>query len=268
MKGRILIVITLVIVLSFAGVGYSAWTQGLSINSIFATGKIEVVFQDSVIVSNEECEITADADENVLNIYGTVAPDTMVQIEYDIYNGSSIPVKYLPDDETLPEGITLDQNDTVIEPGDYLEGNQLIILEPGENELILPFVQYNSSDNGGWKEELKICWNITVVEETVDSELDMINMNALTVEESTGEEATEDVPETEPPMTETAPVVDPAPDTDPNDPASGSDPAAETPAAESPSEDPADNVNLNDETTPSETPTERNDDNLAEDNTE
>ena len=259
MKGRILIVITLVIVLSFAGVGYSAWTQGLGINSIFATGNIHVVFNDPVIVSDELCEVTADADENVLNIYGTVTPDTMVQIEYDIYNGSSIPVKYLPDDETLPEGITLDQSDTVIEPGDYLEGNHLIIIEPGENELILPFVQYNSSDRGGWKEELKICWNITVVEETVDPELDMINENAFTVEEPT-----DDVPEKESPVTEMAPGVDPAPDTDPNDPAPGNNPAAETPVVETPSDAPGNYENSNEESVQSKGPTQTNDDSTVE----
>lgn len=289
MKGRNLIVITCVIALSFAGVGYSAWSQGLNIHSFFATGNIQVVFTDPVIVSDELSEISADADEDFLDIYGSAAPDTPVVIEYDIYNGSSIPVKYLPDESTLPDGITLDQDDTVIEPGEYLEGNQLIILEPGENELVLPFVQYNASDSGGWREELKICWNITVAEEIVELELNATSGNAITVEESTvdvpaGEEPTGDDPVTEPtgddpvteltgddPVTEPtedsnetgSPVADPVPESDPND----ADPE-DNPAADTPPENPANNGNSNEETVQSETPTQTNDDSKAEDNTE
>ncbi len=284
MKGRNLIVITCVIALSFTGVGYSAWSQGLDINSFFETGSIHVVFQGSVIESDDLCEITAKADKNVLNIYGTVAPESSVVVKYDIYNDidSTLPVKYLPDESILPDGITLDQDDTVIEPGEYLEGNKLIILQPGENELILPFVQYNSSDSGGWRDELKICWNITVAKEIVEPELDVTSGNAITVDESAGDvpaseeqnedgpgaEPSEDVPETEPPVTEPAQGNDPVPETDPNVADPEDNPAADTPVVEASPQDPAYNKNSNEETVQSETPTQTNDDSNVENNTE
>jgi len=274
MKGRKLVLMTCVIVLGFAGVGYSAWTEGLSIKSFFVTGNVHILFHDPEVFV-DGLEIEADADDGVLTICGTVAPDcTEVLVEYDIYNDSSIPVKYDPDEEDLPEGITLDQDDTVIRPGEYLRGNQLTLV-PGKNELILPFIQYNAS-GGGWKEELRICWNITVAEEIVEPELTLATESAIVeeapIEDSplmenhdSGNPPSEGSMENEP-NTETMPDPDsdnspdsnnaPDPDNPPDqanspDPINTPDPAmnpTEEPMAdEPPAEDPPTDENLNDE---------------------
>lgn len=202
MKGRKLVLITCVIVLSFTGVGYSSWTQDLNIKSLFTTGNIHIIFEDPVIVNNELYEINVDGSEGVLDIYGAVAPGSTVLVEYDIYNDSSIPVKYHPNNDALPEGISLNQNDSVIQPGEYLRGNQMTI-EPGENECILPFAQYNHSVRGGWQEELTIRWNITVIEEPVEPELEM-----MIEEEPQAEEPIEEEPQTETPVIEITPEVE------------------------------------------------------------
>lgn len=273
MKGHRLILIISVIVLSFAGVGYSAWTEGLSIKSIFETGDIHILFENSEIVDSGQGELYLDVRDGILEINGTVAPDTVVLVEYDIYNDSSIPVKYQPDDdETLPEGIAFDLDDTVIAPGEYLRDNQLTI-EPGENELILPFVQYNSNGRSGWKEDIKICWNITIIEETVDPLL----VNGITEgaiegappaeeeivgvppagetegtsqeqeQQSEGEQPSEE-PAQESPAAEPAPAVDPPSDPAPTGPEPASNPPEETPAAEPPSESPSTDGNSEDNT--------------------
>ncbi|QOX62832.1 hypothetical protein FRZ06_05470 [Anoxybacterium hadale] len=241
MKGRLYLLITCIVVLSFTGVGYSAWTEGLSIKSLFRTGNIHVSFENPEVVSDEQDDIDFDISEGVFNICGMTAPDSTVLIEYDIYNGSSIPIKYSPDDEVLPEGIVLDQDTTVIKPGEYLRGNRLII-EPGENELVLPFVQHNSKGNGGWNEELKICWNIKIVEEVLDP--DLLNENeelveAPIVDTPPVEEPAVTAPDTESPSTEPAPA--PTPDTD-----AAPEPAPDTDAAPAPTPEA--------DTTPSQTP--------------
>ena len=222
MKGRRLILIACVIMLSFAGVGYSAWTEGLDIKSFFSTGNIQVVFENPEVVSNGLDVIKADAREGVLTIDGTVSPGSIVVVKYDIYNGSSIPVKYNPDDDDLPERITLDQNDTVIQPGEYLRGNQLTI-EPGENELILPFVQYNAKESGGWKEELTIRWNIRVVEEMVIPELVITSDDAITIEAPiedvpTAEEPEETIKNDPPAVEPDKPIEDVPPAVEPVEP--------------------------------------------------
>lgn len=269
MKGRRLILFACVIMLSFAGVGYSAWTEGLSMKSFFATGSIHVVFEAPKIENNELYEINVDdASDGVLIIIdGTVPPETRnVVVEYGIYNGSSIPVKYDPAESDLPEGIILDQLDTVIEPGEYLLGNHLTI-EPGENELILPFVQYNSNDSGGWKEELKVCWNIKF--KTVDPVMDLISESAITEGAPI-----EDIPETESPDTATTPEVEPINHDHTNNQTVESDvPETETPIIETPVTETTPVVDpLPEEPpvveAPSEDPTETNDENLIEDNTE
>lgn len=254
MKGLRLVLIACVIMLSFAGVGYSAWTEGLNIKSLFVTGNIHIVFEDPEIVSNELDVINVDANEGVLTIEGTVAPGSKVSVKYDIYNDSSIPVKYNPDVDALPEGITLDQNDTVIGPGEYLRGNQLTI-EPGENELILPFVQYNSKESSGWEEEITIRWNITVVEEPVILELDITSEDAITIETPI-----EVIPPVEEPIVDDPPIAEPIEDAlPPENPAEDvpppENPTADVPPPENPIEDvPSDDPVINE--------------NLAEDNTE
>ena len=254
MNCKKLILITFVFVLSFAGVGYSSWIEGLNIESLFHTGNIHIIFQNPVIVNDELNEINASPDEGVLDITGTVASGSMVIVKFDIYNDSSIPVKYFPDDEAFPEGIILDLMDTVIKPGEYLQGQ--LTIEAGENEIILPFAQYNSSVKGGWKEELKISWNIAVLEEIVVPELEMLNENLITdvapIEDVTqGVEQTEtnpksdtpdeDIPVSEPTVTEAAPEANPNPNPDTDSAASNpaNNPAAENPTIEAPAENPA-----------------------------
>ncbi len=284
MKGKRVLLIVCVIVLCFAGVGYSAWSEGLSIKSFFETGNIEIVFEDAVIVDNELYAIDADADEGVLNINGEVAPGTTVVVEYDIYNGSSIPVKYNPDEEALPEGFTLEQKDTVIEPGEYLRGNKLTI-EPGENELILPFVQ-NNSNGGGWKEDLEIRWNITVMEEPVVPELEIAITEGAIEDILPPVEPIEDVPDVTEPESSSSGTThgsNSAPDTNPAVPDPGVSPAeetpatetpvvetpvVETPAADTPVGDPGLYENTSEGTNGTETVTETNDANSSENKTE
>ena len=274
MKGRSLFLITCLIVFSFSGVGYSAWTDGLNIKSLFATGNVHVVFKDPVIVDNELNSVNVDAGDDVLDIRGTVDTDSTVIVEYDIYNESSIPLMYHPDDETLPEGITLDQKETVIEPGAYLRGNKLTI-EPGENEIILPFVQYDSRDSCGWKEELKICWNITIAEETVIPELDLLNEDVKTGDMPLdsvpkAEEPLENAPQAEdpdgaapetiPPVTETTPEDDPVPDTDAieSSPANTPEGEPETSVVETQPKEPVINESSLDDNTESDEGSEEN----------
>jgi len=93
MKAQRLILITCIIVLSFAGVGYSAWSQDLSIISLFHTGNIKVVFQDPVVVNDGILEICANADEGVLDIRGEAEPDSTALIAHELYNDSTIRLK-------------------------------------------------------------------------------------------------------------------------------------------------------------------------------
>lgn len=297
MKGRKLVLIACVFVLSIAGIGYSAWTEGLSIKSILSTGRIHMFFANPAVYA-EGLEIEVDVDNGVLAIYGTLAEDAPVLVEFDIYNDvSSLPVKYDSDNEDLPEGITLYQGDTVIRPGEYLRGNQLTLV-PGENELVLTFIQYNAN-GGGWKEKLKIYWNIAVAEEIVEPELNLTTDGAIT-----GEELIEDSPSAETPDKEDTPSEEP--DKDVTDKETGSDtgtgsntgsdstPDSDNPAApdnapdhestpdpaknpteepatteqpetgETPDESPSANESSNEKTTESKTQTETNEANSIE----
>lgn len=256
MKSLRLVLIACVIMLSFAGVGYSAWTEGLNIKSLFATGYIHIVFEDPEIVSNELDVINVDANEGILTIEGTVAQGSKVSVMYDIYNDSSIPVKYNPDVNDLPEGITLDQNDTVIGPGEYLRGN-LLTIEPGENELILPFVQYNSKESSGWEEEITIRWNITVVEEPVIPELDITSEDAISLETPIEdvpppEEPIEDVPPPENPTEDVPPPENPIEDVPPPENPIEDVPPVENPIEDTPSDNPVINENLVEDNTESD----------------
>jgi len=258
MNSRKLVLIVCIIVLSFAGVGYSAWNEDLYIKSLFATGNLKVVFQDAVVLNSGIYMVNAVADEGVLDIYGEVAPGDTIQVEYDILNDSSLPVKFYPENGDLPEGITLDQFDTVIKPGACLSGNQMII-EPGEYEVILPFVQYNSNNNSGWKDELKICCNLTVVEEPVELEMDTLNEDAMndaaeikedlpievSIEESPlaespideipqAQDTNEDASETAPSASETTSIDDIAEDTGAEDPVINTE--SDTQVVEAPSD--------------------------------
>lgn len=276
MKGRLHILITCVIVLSFTGIGYSAWTEGLNINSLFKTGTIQINFENLEVVKNELDEIDFEVNEGVLDIFGMAASDSTVLVEYDIYNGSSIPIKYSPDDEDLPEGIGLDQNVTVIKPGEYLRGNRLIVV-PGENELILPFVQYNSKGEGGWKEELKICWNIEIAEEVIVPE-DLLNETAELGEAPMEdvpviERPTVDTPETDSTVTEMTPEASPEIDTKPEtssvtDPIPGTSPVTDpTPDVPAPTE-PNNIGNIKEESGESEKSLETANESISESNDE
>lgn len=282
MKGQILILISCTIVLFFTGVGYSAWTDGLGMEMALTTGVVDLGFsdcdykivRDKKDVSKDELDgLNVSINGDTLLITGEVTPKFKAFVKYEITNDSTIPVKYLPDEEmqNLKEDgvrITLNEKETLLEPRENMPhdngwGNQLTIEldNPGvyEFEYTLPFVPYNSNLDDGWKKELKIKGYITVIDDTLYPEMDLINDD-----ENDGESVVKDDSHIERPETDTNPeddttVVDDQADTDLEN-----NTTDEIPTVEEPDGDPVIDENLNEISLDSEIQIETDNNNITD----
>lgn len=188
MKLRRLILASCVIGLGFVGVSYAAWTDSLKINTLLTTGMVKVAFSDPVIQNDQTSGLKAEIDGDTLLIEGEVAANTDILVKYTIDNNSTIPVRYEEDGEDIPDGLALQQGDTILEPGESERSNTLSIYlpEPGDYEIEhnLTFAQSNTQSGSGWEDTLKISIKIQVVEEApVLPEPLLLDQNPLTEED-------------------------------------------------------------------------------------
>jgi len=136
MRGKMaLLLSTLVIALMVVGTGFALWSKTLYINGTVNTGTVEAGFDNVMCNDNgidpgydkdvASCTVEVSQDHQTITVtINNAYPSYSCDIDYDILNKGSIPVKIQSITINAPSEVTVEV--TGISVGDQIDPDQLI----------------------------------------------------------------------------------------------------------------------------------------------
>jgi hypothetical protein len=110
--GMTMIMVSVIVALNLAGIGYAQWNQGMAVKSGLTTATIDAQI-DSFIIDGKGLE--GSKDKGNLKLKGTMQEGETATVSYSIINKGSVPLKFGEPKVTEINGLQFDLTSAVKE---------------------------------------------------------------------------------------------------------------------------------------------------------